>query len=226
MSMAGAERLAAVAFTRGGLEAARRLAAAVPGVQVHALRRLVPEEAGGDTRPFESADAVAAELMARATGIVFFLAAGAAVRLIAPHLRGKEIDPGVVVVDEGCRYAISLLSGHAGGGNALARRVGAALAAAPVISTATDAAHLPAPDLLGREHGWRHATAAKAVAAALLEGRPVALYQNAGEPVTRLDGWPATWPAHLRRRTALEDVTEPDAILITDRMLPEAHPGG
>lgn len=70
--------------------------------------------------------------------IVFFCATGIAVRLIAPLIRNKYEDPAVVVVDNGCRYAISLLSGHEGGANNLAFYIAGLMSAQPVITTATE----------------------------------------------------------------------------------------
>lgn len=71
--------------------------------------------------------------------ILFFLAVGAAVRLIAPHVRSKLSDPAVTVVDEAGRFAVSLLSGHIGGANRFTEYVAASIGAIPVITTATDA---------------------------------------------------------------------------------------
>ncbi|MGW0511468.1 precorrin-3B C(17)-methyltransferase [Streptomyces olivaceoviridis] len=103
--------------------------------------------------------------------MVCFLATGAVVRLLAPLLAGKAADPGVVCVDEGGRFAVSLLGGHAGGANALAREVGEVLGAEPVVTTATDAAGLPGLDTLGLPYEG----AVAAVSRALLDGEPVAL---------------------------------------------------
>ncbi|MGW2773952.1 precorrin-3B C(17)-methyltransferase [Streptomyces olivaceoviridis] len=103
--------------------------------------------------------------------VVCFLATGAVVRLLAPLLAGKAADPGVVCVDEGGRFAVSLLGGHAGGANALAREVGEVLGAEPVVTTATDAAGLPGLDTLGLPYEG----AVAAVSRALLDGEPVAL---------------------------------------------------
>ncbi|MEV0704626.1 precorrin-3B C(17)-methyltransferase [Saccharopolyspora sp. NPDC050389] len=69
---------------------------------------------------------------------VFFLASGAAVRLVAPLLRDKHSDPGVVCVDDACRFAIALTGGHAGGANALAEQVADVLGCTPVVTTASD----------------------------------------------------------------------------------------
>lgn len=81
-------------------------------------------------------------------GFVLIAATGIAVRAIAPHLADKAADPAVVVVDDAGRYAIALSGGHRGGANVLAREVAALLGAEPVVTTATDAAGLPALDTL------------------------------------------------------------------------------
>ncbi|HHW07450.1 MAG TPA: cobalt-precorrin 5A hydrolase [Clostridia bacterium] len=74
----------------------------------------------------------------RADGLIFFMASGIVVRLIAPLLRHKAVDPAVLVIDAGGRFVVSLLSGHLGRANELARQVAGALGATPVITTATD----------------------------------------------------------------------------------------
>ncbi len=77
-------------------------------------------------------------LFSRFDFIVFFLAIGATVRLIAPYIKDKLTDPGIVVIDELGKFAISLLSGHIGGGNEFTKKVANFLDATPIITTATD----------------------------------------------------------------------------------------
>lgn len=71
-------------------------------------------------------------------GIVFCMAVGIVVRIIAPYIKDKYTDPGVVVVDDEGRFAISLLSGHEGGANSLAVRIANILGAEPVVTTASE----------------------------------------------------------------------------------------
>jgi len=88
------------------------------------------------------------ELFSNYDGLLFIMAAGIAVRVIAPYIRDKRVDPAVVVMDDGGNFAISLLAGHIGGANEWAQLVGSAAGATPVITTATDVAKLPAADVL------------------------------------------------------------------------------
>jgi cobalt-precorrin 5A hydrolase len=68
--------------------------------------------------------------------IIAIMAAGIAVRNIAPLVCDKWKDPAVVVVDSGLTFAIPILGGHHGG-NCLAKKIaGAGLI--PVITTATE----------------------------------------------------------------------------------------
>ncbi|MBU4515607.1 MAG: cobalamin biosynthesis protein [Eubacteriales bacterium] len=83
-----------------------------------------------------------AELIARlfraGQGLVLVMAVGIAVRFISGLPMDKRADPPVVVLDTAARYAISLLSGHEGGANALAYRVAAVVGAEPVVTTGSE----------------------------------------------------------------------------------------
>ncbi|MEU1515321.1 precorrin-3B C(17)-methyltransferase [Streptomyces sp. NPDC005811] len=114
--------------------------------------------------------------------LVCFLATGAVVRLVAPLLGDKAADPGVVCVDEGGRFAVPLLGGHAGGANELALEVGELLGAQPVVTTATDAVGLAGLDTLGLPVEG----AVAAVTRALLDGEPVALETEVAWPLPPL----------------------------------------
>ena len=86
-------------------------------------------------------------------GHVFIFSTGIAVRIIAPLLNSKIIDPGVVVVDDNGIHAISLISGHLGGANELAKKIAGIISCTPVITTATDINNMPAIDLIAKDKG-------------------------------------------------------------------------
>ncbi|MDH6216074.1 precorrin-3B C(17)-methyltransferase [Streptomyces pseudovenezuelae] len=114
--------------------------------------------------------------------LVCFLATGAVVRLVAPLLADKRTDPGVVCVDEGARFAVSLVGGHGGGANELAREVAELLGAEPVVTTATDAVGVPGLDTLGFPVEGDVA----GVSRALLDGEPVSLDAELAWPLPPL----------------------------------------
>lgn len=68
--------------------------------------------------------------------IIAIMAAGIAVRNIAPLISDKWKDPAVIVVDSGLTFAIPILGGHHGG-NCLAKKL-ADSGLIPVITTATE----------------------------------------------------------------------------------------
>jgi cobalt-precorrin 5A hydrolase len=70
---------------------------------------------------------------------ILVMAAGIAVRYLEGLTRHKRIDPGVVVIDEACRFVVPLVGGHEGGANCLAYRVANLTGAVPVVTTATEA---------------------------------------------------------------------------------------
>jgi len=148
-------------------------------------------------------------------GIVLFLATGAAVRLVVPLLEGKHQDPGVVTVDDAGNFAVALCGGHEGGANALAARVADALGAAPIITTASDSAGVPALDSLGEKLGLRleRGSDLAAVGAALVSGEKVSLVTDRRYPLGPL-------PENVVRT----DEWKVPLILISDRLVETPRP--
>ncbi len=222
--MTGPRPLAVHAVTRGGLAVAAKLQAAL-GAEVRVpdpLAALAP--AGAVSFPFPMREALA-PAFPRYRGHVFVMAVGAVVRMIAPLLESKWKDPAVVCVDEAGRCAVSVLSGHAGGGNALAREVAAVLGAQAIVTTASDVLGTLQVDLLGRNHGWSLEDPAgntTRASAAVVNGAPVLLVQETGETDFWSDDSDARpLPPNLTIVTSL-DASEPARfealLLVTDRL--------
>ena len=83
--------------------------------------------------------------------LVFIMATGIVIRVIAPLLDNKHHDPAVVVCDEKGDFAISMLSGHLGGGNELACEIAKRIKGSPIITTASDVQGHTAIDLWARD---------------------------------------------------------------------------
>jgi len=84
--------------------------------------------------------------------VICIMATGIVVRALAPLCVDKTKDPCVLVLDEKGQFVISLLSGHLGGGNKLAKEVATILDAQPVITTASDVTGHTALDLFAAKN--------------------------------------------------------------------------
>ena len=166
-------RAALIAFSARGEALAEKIARGLSqngwDCRVAAARKESPRRIPGSLSEWTRAAFSAAQ------ALIFVGAAGIAVRCVAPYLRGKDRDPAVVVVDDGGKFAVSLLSGHLGGANRLARKIARITGAVPVVTTATDSAGLFSVDEWAKGQNLAICTLkeAKAVSAALLDGRPV-----------------------------------------------------
>lgn len=85
--------------------------------------------------------------------ILFIGALGILVRSFAALLKSKFTDPAVVAMDEKGQFVISVLSGHWGGANDLAKTLAEKLGSQPVITTATDVWGKLGIDVLAKK--WR-----------------------------------------------------------------------
>ncbi|MGW3636112.1 hypothetical protein ACWD7F_39540, partial [Streptomyces sp. NPDC005122] len=186
-----------ISATAAGAAARDRLAAAWPA------RTRVYDGSGGTGGDTSSVGDAVRRAFVECDQLVCFLATGAVVRLVAPLLGDKTTDPGVVCVDEAGRFAVSLVGGHGGGANELAREVGELLGAEPVVTTATDAVGMPGLDTLGLPVEGDVA----GVTRALLDGEPVAL--DAELP----------WPLPALPLAARGDCT----VRVTDRVVAPAE---
>lgn len=168
---------------------------------------------GGDTR------AAFAEALRAKRPVIAVGALGIWVRRLAPHLGDKLEDPPLVVVDDAGQFAIVVVGGHRGG-NALAEDVTRLLDGTAVITTASEVLGLPSVEVLAARYGWRLEASREArlhVSAALVDGEPVAVYQDQGER-----DWLADLPAHAHRHITPPTYTSDQAALfVTDRALPE-----
>ena len=184
-----------VAATANGAHNARHLGSAWP-----------------DARLYEgSVRESLAQAWGECEGIVLFLATGAALRLVSELLDDKGTDPGVVTVDDGGRYAVSLCGGHEGGANELARRVADTLGAEPVITTASEAVDAPSLGSLGSDLGFvvEEDSELAAVGRAMVSGEEVRLVCESRWPLGPL-------PENVVRGGPPQDETS--AIVISDRL--------
>ena len=139
-------------------------------------------------------------------GFVFIGAMGICVRTIAPLVNDKHEDPAVVCVDSMGLNAISVLSGHIGGANDLAREVAAILGAREVITTQSDNAGLWALDTFAERFNWAIASDddMNECIFAFVNRQPTALLMEICDEGT--DYLEKTLPEHVTIVKSLEEV--------------------
>ena len=219
---------AVYAITKHGIKIAQDLCAAMPEAHLYVSEKLL-HTAPPDARPVPlPMGPLLRDTFTRYNSHVFIISVGAVVRMIAPLLQNKKVDPAVVCVDDAARFSICVLSGHVGRGNEVAGVVAKALDAQPVITTASDVGGTLTVDILGRDLGWvlddmdRNVTRG---CAAVVNMMPVMFVQECGEP----QWWPLgqALPPGVRYTTALDGV-DPQAyemlLIASDRELRATHP--
>ena len=143
---------------------------------------------GGDCYGKENLKEQIAMAMKHYDGIVFVMATGIVVRMIAPYVVHKAKDPAIVVLDQKGNYVISLLSGHLGGANELAKTVAQITNGQAVITTATDVEQVLAFDVFAKEHEMKieNIEQLKYISGALLQKKVVEVVCESEEIRERL----------------------------------------
>ena len=181
-------RVALVAITKHGAKQVAALAPALPCAEI-----LVSEKVSGELGTITNKTTIysgamkdeIAPLFANYDQIVFFVSLGVVVRMIAPYLKSKEEDPGVIVVDDAGQFVIPVLSGHVGGANACAEQLADLIGATAVLTTASDVGKTIPVDILGRGLGWKLEAPkinVTRVSADVVNGELIAFVQEAGSP--------------------------------------------
>ena len=104
-----------------------------------------------DTIQMDDFTSVLNEKFSQYEGHIFIMATGIVIRKIASLIKSKDIDPAVLVADEGENFIISLLSGHLGGANDLANEAAEKLGLLPIITTSSDVTGKIAVDTLSQK---------------------------------------------------------------------------
>lgn len=149
-----------------------------------------------------------ARLFAGRDAFIFIGAMGICVRTIAPLVEDKHSDPAVICIDSTGRNVISVLSGHVGGGNRLAREVAAAIGAMPVITTQSDNQGLWPLDTIAGDFGWTAVAEndMNGIISAFVGKRPTALWLETRDRGT--DYMEDTLPAHVTMVRSGEELSQ------------------
>ncbi len=217
MKPAADEHTAVWALTPNGAQLARLIADGIPGCTLFLSQKLEATLPGA-VRFARLKDEVGRQF-AGFPRHIFIMATGIVVRSIAHGLAHKTTDPAVVVCDEAGQFAISLVSGHIGGANALAREVARTTGGLPVITTATDVNRVPAIDVIAVANRLtiENPDAIKSVNLALITGNPIFIHDPFGLVAHRL-------PQDQVIASAVESFGRNDAGIFVDHMCLDLPP--
>ncbi len=168
------EQLAILSLTKGGFQTAKKINELFPG-SIHFTMG-----ANNDGSAVDMTDKLfkfLPEIFNKYETLVFVMATGIVIRGIAPLIKDKKTDPGVIVLDEKGKYAISLLSGHLGGANEATHEIARRLGSEPVITTSSDVNNKVAVDMIAKNNGMAisNMEACKDITALLVNSKPVAI---------------------------------------------------
>ena len=170
--------------TSGGIKLAKTLKKFIPEAKIYGLKKFLKED--DDIRPIEpDLKTVVRDNFSNLDYMVFIMATGIVVRTIAPYIKDKYQDPGIIVMDEMGQNVISLLSGHIGGANELTIKIAQWLDTNPVITTASDIQRTMAVDTLaekinGKIIDW---ILTKKITAHIVNGQKVGIYWDDVESI-------------------------------------------
>ena len=151
-------KIVLIAITKHGAAQVKSLSSKIPEADVVVSEKFTKNMSGISNNlhtysgPFRNQ---IASLFSNYEQLVFFVSLGAVVRLIAPYLKSKDEDPGIIVVDDAGQFVIPVLSGHIGGANAHAEIIANLIQGTAVVTTASDVGKTIPVDILGRELGWK-----------------------------------------------------------------------
>ncbi len=149
---AGIRRVLLITCSVRGYATMQKLAKKLENISGAEIITKVKCEALPEVSMKETVKACVDAYFGQVDAIVFVTASGIAVRSVAEHLTHKSKDPAIVCMDECSKHVISLVSGHAGGANALTQMLADVMWATPVITTATDVEGQFSIDDYAREH--------------------------------------------------------------------------
>jgi cobalt-precorrin 5A hydrolase len=171
------DKCAVITLSREGLNTAHRIKNNFE-VDIYTLEKYIIS----DEKPIiHSLEAFNKFLFKEYETLIYIMATGIVVRVIAPYIEHKSVDPAVIVMDGKGQYVISLLSGHLGGANEKTRQLAKKIGGQAVITTTSDVLGKTAVDTLALalDCSIDSLKNAKEVTAAIIDQKKIAMRLDA-----------------------------------------------
>ena len=171
--------IAVFSVTENGRQISMR-AAEVLSAEHRVSRYCFHKHTDDNAAVFWNMGSMVGRLFERSDIFIFVCACGIAVRAAAPYLGTKPDDPAIIVMDDGGRFVIPVISGHIGSANHIAEILADSLGSTAVITTSEDEAggfslesFAVANDLIICD-----GKAAKEISAAVLHDEKIGFFSN------------------------------------------------
>ena len=212
------EKISVLAITKNGIKIGEKIKKIFPDWDIFAPSKLTTEVTGITWYSEPTIEKIV-ELFKNNNALICIFSLGAVIRLIAPYLKDKKIDPAVIVIDDKTNFVISVLSGHIGGANELTQEISEKLNALPVITTAADVNKTIAVDLVGREFGWRidDDTTVTKISAHMVNAEPIGVFQQTND-----QKWYKQLPKNVTIYDSLEELKKSNSkahLIISDEII-------
>lgn len=210
-------RWAVITLTKGALELGLKIKSVIDNVDLYSNSKWSSDQSrsiDGNFNEFVS------KIFNEYDILVFIMASGIVVRSIANLITNKTQDPGIVVIDEKGKYAISLLSGHLGGANDAARLLSEKIGSEPVITTASDVIGSMAVDTLAMLLGCEidNMEAAKEITSLIVNSYKIGIYTEI--PIN------FDIPDNVKKVNNFEEIDEYEGVIIVSNKVmsvPKSH---
>lgn len=217
-------------ITKHGLKIAEKLMASLPHAHLYVSKKFIHLAPEGSFEMGLPMGPTLIKTFKEYDCHIHIISVGAVVRMIAPLMENKKVDPAIICIDDRANFSICVLSGHVGRGNFYTAEVSKILNNTPVITTASDVGGTLTVDILGRKLGWELEDIDRNVTrgcAAVVNETKVLFVQEAGEP----QFWPLEkeLPKGVEYTTSLENVDPKNyeiLLISSDRSdVSKTHPG-
>ena len=212
------EKISVLAITKNGIKIGEKIKKIFPDWDIFAPSKLTTEVTGITWYSEPTIEKIV-ELFKNNNALICIFSLGAVIRLIAPYLKDKKIDPAVIVIDDKTNFVISVLSGHIGGANELTEEIAEKIGALPVITTAADVNKTIAVDLVGREFNWKiddDSTVTK-ISAHMVNEESIGIFQEAGKK-----NWYKKLPKNVLIYESIDDLKKANSkahLIISDKII-------
>ena len=217
------KKISVIAITKNGINISKKILRTFRSCKIYAPIKF----SNGDKQIVwysKSTQDQIKELFYTNDAVICLFSLGAVVRLIAPHIKSKKIDPAIISIDDKAKFVISVLSGHIGGANEITNQLANKLDSISVVTTASEVNNTIPIDILGKEFNWfvESKLSITTMSAFMINGEKIGVYQDAGEK----NWWRGKLPKNITSYPTIKALKKSDNkafMIISDKIINDKY---